>query len=235
MIWGMIALKKIIVIMLVLAVAYVGVPLGFGIWNERIGVYGQVTIAEPPRQTTALSSTPTNLITSDTKGKTTTPEESQPKDKASVTSETPAVESASGESGTDVGTASDTSSALANENVQDKNASTGVTTNMPAKENDGSNTDSNIPVDSEKEETADQTQSKPPSDQTVNPSEISTEENAPVESGEQTETSLDAAGDEAADQKQETTSDSEETVTDDTPAGEQAVTDPVAASGEAAA
>jgi len=53
-------LKKILVLTLVMAVSFVGIPFGYGIWNESIGIHGQIKMAEVPCESIVEPLVPTS-------------------------------------------------------------------------------------------------------------------------------------------------------------------------------
>jgi len=47
-------IKKIAALLLIILAAYIMLPFGFGLWNESIGVRGQITFAESPSPSSEL-------------------------------------------------------------------------------------------------------------------------------------------------------------------------------------
>lgn len=164
--WGVIVLKKIVIIILVLAAGIFVLPSGFGLWNETILVFGKVTIAQPSCETVALS--PESGDT-DAQGEALAPQEPQfPENEACVTSGASAEDADSSQFDTDT-----------------------ATSDAPMQDSDASDMNSDISKDVQEENT-DEKQVQPSDGETAGVVDVSADDSAPCETNMQPQTQSDA-------------------------------------------
>lgn len=79
--------RKIVVLLLIILAAYIMLPFGFGLWNENIGVRGQISFAESPSPSQELLPKDENSALTDSTDSdlSTAPESVQDEDAQEVT------------------------------------------------------------------------------------------------------------------------------------------------------